>query len=432
MIYNTCKTCGAHDGRCGVTIDGECWNCHHTRKNGNVSISTALQRTEEEIERTIDILDAPPLPTPASEERATPEITKDTESIMNTETGQNYGTNKPITPLPKSIPYAFVFDAESIGLHGETFAIGYVVIGPEGFFVEQGFFALDPKEEPRIMGEESEDYKWVMANIPPIPVTHQFKDSMICAFWETWMRWKEKGALMFADVTWPVEARWLNACIDWDEPSRKWEGPYPLLDIASIRLAAGFYPLNTEERLDGEFPAHNPLCDARQSARLLLEALKKLGEVERALYLVSKHCPAMDPFTNLVPTVRWLIERWELSVKGWTQEKSTMRYRTLERQRDILLERVAALEASHSAKLPKEPSPGLLMSMALRYDHALGCDGYYDSPESGITHAQRLKSTLSTMRQIYEEVAGTGFYAPDKESSYAVMIPIDSATKGER
>ena len=63
--------------------------------------------------------------------------------------------------------------------------------------------------------------------------------------------------------------------------------------------------------------------------------------------------------------------------------------------------------------LPKEPPEKLLMSMAIRYDHALGCDGYYDQEifkSSGMTHEQRLKSTLATMRQLYEEVAGYGFY----------------------
>jgi hypothetical protein len=72
--------------------------------------------------------------------------------------------------------------------------------------------------------------------------------------------------------------------------------------------------------------------------------------------------------------------------------------------------------------LPKTPPEGLLMSMALRYDHALGCPNYYDqsllSSTSGITHQQKLDSTLSTMKKLYEEVAGYGFYSPEKEEKY--------------
>jgi hypothetical protein len=63
------------------------------------------------------------------------------------------------------------------------------------------------------------------------------------------------------------------------------------------------------------------------------------------------------------------------------------------------------------------------MSMALRYDHGLGCPGYYDQPifqthEFSPSHAQRLESTIGTMRQIYEEVSGYGFYKPEKEAEY--------------
>jgi hypothetical protein len=65
------------------------------------------------------------------------------------------------------------------------------------------------------------------------------------------------------------------------------------------------------------------------------------------------------------------------------------------------------------------------MSMAIRYDHALGCSGYYDQPmfkDSGVTHVQRLETTLEIMRQLYEEVAGYGFYSPEKESKYLEML----------
>lgn len=71
--------------------------------------------------------------------------------------------------------------------------------------------------------------------------------------------------------------------------------------------------------------------------------------------------------------------------------------------------------------LPKEPPPGLIKSMILRYNHALGCDGYYDQPlvaTEGITHAQHYENAERQMRQLYEEVSGHGFYQwkhPDNE-----------------
>lgn len=77
--------------------------------------------------------------------------------------------------------------------------------------------------------------------------------------------------------------------------------------------------------------------------------------------------------------------------------------------------------------MPKEPPAGLLMSMAIRFDHGLGVPGYYDGmanlwpPEARVTHAQRLESTLRTMRQLYEEVSGYGFYSIAREAEYAAM-----------
>lgn len=57
MQYNTCKTCGAKDGRAGNLYDGECDNCYKTRTTGEVYINVSLRRTEAEIEKTMAILD---------------------------------------------------------------------------------------------------------------------------------------------------------------------------------------------------------------------------------------------------------------------------------------------------------------------------------------------------------------------------------------
>jgi hypothetical protein len=76
--------------------------------------------------------------------------------------------------------------------------------------------------------------------------------------------------------------------------------------------------------------------------------------------------------------------------------------------------------------IPKNPSPGLLMSMAVRYDHGLGCPGFYDSSFPGevkISHQMRVDSALRTMRQLYEEVSGYGFYNRDRDAAYVALIP---------
>ena len=76
--------------------------------------------------------------------------------------------------------------------------------------------------------------------------------------------------------------------------------------------------------------------------------------------------------------------------------------------------------ARENVAVPLEPPYELLVSMAIRYDHGLGCPGYYDSfpIQLGATHKQRLDSTISVMRQLYEEVVGKGFYSPERADYY--------------
>lgn len=75
---------------------------------------------------------------------------------------------------------------------------------------------------------------------------------------------------------------------------------------------------------------------------------------------------------------------------------------------------------------PKQPTPGLLMSMAIRADHGLAIPGYYDQPIFGaenIGHARRLEVALTSARQQHEEVIGTGFYSHEREAAYVAMTP---------
>jgi hypothetical protein len=175
-----------------------------------------------------------------------------------------------------------VFDVESVGLHGEGFAVGWVVVDRTGKELAEG--RSDCYQE-RARGSRS-GREWVLENVPfrhcvdgyhPVHVRE--------AFWIAWTEWKARGAVLAADCPWPVEARFLAACVDDaiplvrgerpDDGRRGWGGPYPLIDVASVRLTVGFDPLGVDGRLPSELPVHDPLADARQSARLLIEALDR-------------------------------------------------------------------------------------------------------------------------------------------------------------
>lgn len=185
-----------------------------------------------------------------------------------------------------------VFDVESIGLHGQGFSFGYVVVDQTGSEIDSGYSCCEPD-----FAEGSDaGHEWVRANVP-LPSTtflHGSPRVVRDEFWAAWLKWKARGAVLAADCAWPVEARFLADCVDDDPERRTSEGPYPLLDVATLRLAAGFDPLATVERLPAELPAHDPLADARQSARLVIEALRKLGLAPPS---VDPPVPLGDPST---------------------------------------------------------------------------------------------------------------------------------------
>jgi hypothetical protein len=166
--------------------------------------------------------------------------------------------------------YHMVFDVESNGLHGIGFSVGFVVVDDLGAEVDSGyalccldlcreFEALDP---------------WVAENVLPAQGEEGYltPSDIRTWFWDRWLEWKYKGARLYADCPWPVEARFLAACVDDDRAEREWQGPYPLLGVEAYLDMAGLDPTGTFERKGNEIPAHHPLNDARQSARMLVEA----------------------------------------------------------------------------------------------------------------------------------------------------------------
>lgn len=168
-----------------------------------------------------------------------------------------------------------VFDVESVGLHGEGFAVGAVVVDTLNGATLDEFYAASETSEPLLMANP-ETLGWLEANVlPHLWPTHEHTREVRDAFWQFWRTWAGRGAKLLADCAWPVEARFLAACVDDDAESREWQGPYPLLDLAPILWAQGIDPTGAFDRTPSELPQHHPLNDARQSARLLLEALKR-------------------------------------------------------------------------------------------------------------------------------------------------------------
>lgn len=166
-----------------------------------------------------------------------------------------------------------VFDVESVGLHGEGFAVGYVVVDTNSNkpsqFIGERLLVCPPTYATGNDGGR----KWIAGNVPDMPLNCSTPRDVRTQFWAHWELWREQGARLLADCAWPVEARFLAQCVD-DDSARTLGGPYPLLDLSSILLAYGMDPTTVFYREPDELPPHNPLNDARQSARLLLEHIR--------------------------------------------------------------------------------------------------------------------------------------------------------------
>lgn len=165
-----------------------------------------------------------------------------------------------------------IFDVESVGLHGEAYAVGFVVVDKDFQKVTEACYACHPDQ---CKGDVA-SREWLKEN-----TAHTLKDINLLRgpdlvrknFWSHWIDWKKQGYLLAADCPWPVKARFLVECVRDDYRMRECHGPYPLIDIASILWAHGMDPLANYTREPAEIPVHNPLCDARQSTRLLREIM---------------------------------------------------------------------------------------------------------------------------------------------------------------
>jgi hypothetical protein len=175
----------------------------------------------------------------------------------------------------------FVFDVESIGLHGEGFAVAYVVVDSTGAELETALFSCPPAAA---MGADT-DRAWVAKNVPSLALTHSTPAQVRAAFWQAWLRWRTVKAgvdsiYMVADCAWPVEARFLNACVDDAGAAAHWLGPYPLLDVSTLTQVLTITSDSAPALLrsaDAQ-PSHHPLADARHSARTWLALMERVGE----------------------------------------------------------------------------------------------------------------------------------------------------------
>jgi hypothetical protein len=165
-------------------------------------------------------------------------------------------------------------DVECNGLAGRAFAVALTVSDRTG---ERESVVLRCP-----MGEASVD-PWVAEHVLPaiadLPENLPAYPYLLSEVWSTIDRWGGRAVPLIAHVAWPVEARLL---LDVYTGQRVWEGPYPLIDVASVLLAKGHDPLTVDGYLalhgipKPPGSPHHPLYDARAAERCLRHLLREV------------------------------------------------------------------------------------------------------------------------------------------------------------
>ena len=193
----------------------------------------------------------------------------------------------------KHMKYYLSFDVESVGLFGPPFAFGYCVVDETGKEHESGIHGWDYRPLVDLFQKllqdnpdpqwtfTKEDQEWVAKNvIPGLPEgwanwenLNQFCSSIYDFVWCRIVQ-EYKPLTFVTDCPFPVEANFVNEMLRVMSHRSMKYSPYPLVDVGSMMLARGYDPLKTYPRKENELPAHNPVNDARQSVRQMLELLK--------------------------------------------------------------------------------------------------------------------------------------------------------------
>lgn len=184
-------------------------------------------------------------------------------------------------------------DAEATRLHGPVFAVGAVVLDRHGAVLDTLALVAEPPEPP---------CAWVREHVLPLleamPKTYRPDDArcvhdlhwLHARTWEFLATYLALGAVVVADVPWPVEATLLSRCVLEHEVARAFK-LYPLLDVESLvqgatgRVLAPSQDVARDLGLDppdmiedprfAPYRPHNPLVDALVSGYAAVAVLRR-------------------------------------------------------------------------------------------------------------------------------------------------------------
>lgn len=164
----------------------------------------------------------------------------------------------------------FFVDAETNGLYGSFLTVA--IIRTDCFCNELDRHYFGIKTENMVVTDP-----WTRENVVPIlgeytPCEDEY--DLLERVWALWAACREHSYAV-AYVAYPVEARLFSECVRHDETRRRFNGPFPLIDLSTILFARGMDPLNLpDDDPAPETKQHNALYDVEQMIKIYKKAME--------------------------------------------------------------------------------------------------------------------------------------------------------------
>lgn len=167
--------------------------------------------------------------------------------------------------------YVFL-DVESDGLYGNFLTAALIVVDNEGNEISRAYYGIC-KEHMHVTDP------WVIEHVLPIIGDYEECENekqLLQKTWDFWLQYQET-AYMICDVAYPVECRFLRACVALNQSEYMCKAPFPLIDLSSLLMAKGYDPLYERKHFASKYKeecVHNALYDVE----VAIEVWKKISK----------------------------------------------------------------------------------------------------------------------------------------------------------
>ena len=160
----------------------------------------------------------------------------------------------------------FFVDAETDGLYGMVISVAIIVTDMKGNEIERAYYGVD-------VDEKDIEEAWVIENVLPIRGDYtvcEDEEELLEKLWEMWEKYREE-AYAIGDVIYPVECRVFEKCVRNNIKERKFNAPFPFMDLSNHIYMNGYDPLTPRTEILKEEQngmQHNALYDTEVSVKI--------------------------------------------------------------------------------------------------------------------------------------------------------------------